>query len=188
MLSKSQINRRLHQIPIDVWQLLLELFARIAHANNLGKTYLIDSFPSLYVTISASNAAGFIKRKSSCGLNESKNNISSVYDFSFDLPKGSYVHGDKAYNVYEVEDELEVEKQIHLWPVRKKNFQCPYEFTFVRAIGYIRKREQWFPKHIHAVTHTGFELKFLLFVLNFVLTFERSRNNCLNRRIKIEVK
>lgn len=31
---------------------------------------------------------------------------SSLYDFPFNLPEDSYIHGDKAYNVYEVEDGL----------------------------------------------------------------------------------
>ena len=100
---------------------------------------------------------------------------SSVYDFSFSLPENSYVHGDKAYNVYEVEDQLCEEKKINFMPIRKKNSKRNYEFVFAQGIRYIRKKiestfsciSQWFPKRIHAVTNIGFELKTLLFVITY---------------------
>ena len=65
--------------------------------------------------------------------------ISSLYDFTFPLPEGSYVHGDKAYNVYEVEDDLK-DRGIHLMPVRKKHSKRKYDSLTGRGIRYIRKR------------------------------------------------
>ena len=43
--------------------------------------------------------------------------------------------GDKAYNAYEVEDQLDEEKQIHLRPIRKKNSQRNYDFSFAQVFA-----------------------------------------------------
>jgi hypothetical protein len=44
--------------------------------------------------------------------------------YNFDLPAGSLVTGDKAYNDYAFEDLLE-EAQLELQPLRKKNSKRP---------------------------------------------------------------
>jgi IS5 family transposase len=204
MLSKSRFNRRLHSIPVEVWQSFLELLAQIAHSSNPLKTYLIDSFPVPVCCNIRIKRCQIYQEEQFRGWNESKkeyfyglkvhllisetgipvefllspgnySDTSSLYDFPFNLPEGAYVHGGKAYNAYEMEDQLDEEKQIHLRPIRKKNSQRNYDFSFAQGIRYIRKRiestfsciQQWFPKHIHAVTHRGFELKILLFVLTY---------------------
>ena len=204
MLSKSRFNRRLHKIPVYVWRGFMELLAQIAHLNNPLKTYLIDSFPVPVCHNIRIKRCKIYNHESYRGWNESKkeyfyglkvhllvsetgipveivlstgnySDTSSVYDFSFSLPENSYVHGDKAYNVYEVEDQLCEEKKINFMPIRKKNSKRNYEFVFAQGIRYIRKKIestfscilQWFPKHIHAVTNTGFELKILLFIITY---------------------
>ena len=43
----------------------------------------------------------------------------------FDLPKGSMIYGDKAYNYYEIEDLLKEQNEINLQPIRKKNTKRP---------------------------------------------------------------
>lgn len=200
MLSKSQFNRRLHQISESLWQSFMDMLAQIAHSNNPLKTYLVDSFPvpvchnirikrcSIYQEEdfrgwNASKEEYFYGLKVHLLISESGipvelflspggySDTSSLYDFAFLLPRGSYIHGDKAYNVYEVEDELKKEKNIHLMPIRKKNSKRNYDSFISEGIKYIRKRiesifsiiEQWFPNHIHA----GFEIKTLLFVLAY---------------------
>ena len=50
--------------------------------------------------------------------------LTGLEHFSFDLPIGSQVFGDKAYNHYVVEDVLE-EWGIHLIPIRKSNSTRP---------------------------------------------------------------
>jgi hypothetical protein len=93
--------------------------------------------------------------------------------FQFDLPEGSTIYADKAYNDYLIEDMLLETAHIRLLPFRKKNSK--------RAVpGYVyylqnthRKMiettgsliERTLPKSIHAVTTQGFELKVVLFVL-----------------------
>ncbi len=104
----------------------------------------------------------------------SYSDTSSLYDFTFPVPEGSFIHGDKAYNVYAVEDELK-ERKVYLMPVRKKNSTRKHDSFFETGIKYVRKKiesafsviEQKLPRHIHAVTPRGFELKIILFVLAY---------------------
>lgn len=104
----------------------------------------------------------------------SYSDTNSLYDFSFPVPAGSVVYGDKAYNVYNVEDDLE-QSDIHLNPVRKKNSKRKYESFAGDGVKFVRKRiesafsviTQRFPRHIHAVTSRGFELKIFLFILAY---------------------
>jgi len=204
MLSKSQLNRRLHKIPEEIWRSLLGILAKKAHETNPTHTYLVDSFPvavcqniriprcriyseEKYRGWNASKKQYFYGLKVHMLLSQSGDIVevflspgnysdtSSLYDFAFDLPEGSYVHGDKAYNAYDVEDELKNEKNINLMPLRKKNSTRTYEFPLARGISYLRKKiescfsviEQSFPKHIHAVIPKGFELKTLLFLIAY---------------------
>ena len=55
--------------------------------------------------------------------------VSSLYDFTFPLPEGSVVYGDKAYNVYGIEDELK-KRNISLMPIRKKTSRRKYDFRW----------------------------------------------------------
>lgn len=92
--------------------------------------------------------------------------------YNFDLPEDSLVTGDKAYTDYAFEDLLE-EAQIDLQPLRKKNSKRPVPAWITYLLACYRKViettgsliEQLLPKHIHAVTARGFELKLALFVL-----------------------
>ncbi|MFZ1042261.1 MAG: hypothetical protein WCA79_21675 [Anaerolineales bacterium] len=92
--------------------------------------------------------------------------------YHFDLSEGSLVTGDKAYTDYEIEDILEV-AGIELEPLRKKNSLRPAPPWINYLMSCDRKMvetsgsliEQWLPKHIHAVTPQGFELKLATFVL-----------------------
>jgi len=201
MLSEGQLNRRLHRLPDALWRAFMAMNARTA--DNPLKTYLIDSFPvpvcrnirikncriyqdEAFRGFNASAKEYFYGLKVHLLITEdgipaemflspgSYSDASSVYDFAFSVPEGSSVHGDKAYNVYAVEDELK-ERKIDLMPIRKKNSTRKRDSLFEAGIKYTRKKiesvfsviEQKFPRHIHAVTHRGFELKIILFVLAY---------------------
>jgi hypothetical protein len=93
--------------------------------------------------------------------------------FELDLPEGSVLYGDKAYNEYFTEDILAEACEIELLPHRKKNSKRPVEayVEYVQQV-YRKKIETGFsglkrllPASIHAVTDRGFELKVFLFVL-----------------------
>lgn len=104
--------------------------------------------------------------------------VEGLQIFSFDLAPGSTVYADKAYNDYDIEDLLEEACQVHLMPLRKKNSKRlePAYIEFVQL--YERKRietvgslvERLLPKHIHAVTQKGFELKLFLFFLAYSIS------------------
>ena len=99
--------------------------------------------------------------------------VDALKCYTYELPDGSIIYADKAYNDYEIEDLLKEVDHIALIPIRKKNSQraLPPEVSFVQH--YYRKMietsgsliEQLLPKSIHAVTSQGFELKVALFVI-----------------------
>ena len=99
--------------------------------------------------------------------------VDALKYYAYELPDGSIIFADKAYNDYEIEDLLQEVDHIQLIPMRKKNSKrvLPPSISFVQS--YHRKRvetagsliEQLLPKSIHAVTSQGFELKVALFVI-----------------------
>ena len=99
--------------------------------------------------------------------------VDALKYYAYELPDGSIIYADKAYNDYEIEDLLKEVDHIALIPIRKKNSKraLPPEVSFVQH--YYRKMietagsliEQLLPKSIHAVTSQGFELKVALFVI-----------------------
>jgi hypothetical protein len=93
--------------------------------------------------------------------------------YVFDLPEGSIVYGDKAYNYYEIEDLLQEIDKINLQPIRKKNTKRPLKpwEEFLQKLH--RKMiettnsliTKLFPKKFLAHTAKGFEMKVFLFIL-----------------------
>jgi hypothetical protein len=203
MLSKSQFSRRLGSIPESVWRGLTKQLAMPFHEKNSLKIYLADSFPvpvcrnirirrckiyqdECFRGRVSSRKEYFYGLKVHALMTESGmpveiflspgaySDTNSLYDLSFPVPPGSVVYGDKAYNAYNIEDELE-QSGIHMNPVRKKNSKRKYESFIGDGISFIRKRiesafsviKQRFPAHIHAVTSHGFELKVFLFILAY---------------------
>ena len=99
--------------------------------------------------------------------------------FDFDLPDGSEIFADRIYNDYLLEDVINETGTIRFEPLRKKNSKRPQPPWRRYWISLHRKQiettgsllEQRLPKHIHAVTAIGFELKVVLFVLALSLDF-----------------
>lgn len=104
--------------------------------------------------------------------------VNALQVFTFDLPKGSTVYADSAFTDYTIEDVMAA-AGIQLSPFRKKNSKRPVPpwVAYLQARG--RKMvetagsliERLLPKHIHAVTAQGFELKVMLFVLACSVSF-----------------
>jgi len=108
----------------------------------------------------------------------STSDVAGMRMFELDVPEGATILGDKAYNDYLIEDLL-AEWQRHLLPLRKKNSKRTLP-PWRRYWQSIRRKavettgsllEQLLPKHIHAVTAAGFELKVALFLLALSFTF-----------------
>jgi Transposase DDE domain len=105
----------------------------------------------------------------------SYSDVQALRAFQFDVPAGSSIYADKAYNDFGMEDLMKESGFIGLSPIRKTNSKRgtpPYR-AFVQHDH--RKRietagrliERGLPKTIHAVTARGFELKVFLFVLAY---------------------
>lgn len=92
--------------------------------------------------------------------------------YRFDLPEEALITGDKAYNDYGLEDMMK-EANLNLLPLRKKNSHRLLPSGLTYLLSCCRKViettgsliERLLPKHIHAITARGFELKVALFVI-----------------------
>ena len=203
MLSRSRLNRRLHRLT-DLFVMLFDLLGYTWKQLNTGSVYAIDSFPIAvcdnyripraklyqheeYRGCIASKKRYFYGLKVhllvtkdgqpvECFLTPgSYSDVRMLKTFRFDVPEGSHIYADKAYNDYAMEDVLLEASHLHLSPIRKKNSTrtLPPYITYIQH--YYRKRietvgsliERMLPKTIHAVTAAGFELKVFLFVLAY---------------------
>lgn len=200
ILSRSRFNRRLHRIK-DLFLTLFAVLGDHWKAVNTESVYLIDSFPVTScdnIRINRSRRyqgeayRGYIasKRRYFYGVRVhlvvtatgepvefflmpgADNDTGALQWYQFDLPAGARIVGDKAFNVYGIEDDL-ARIDIALCPLRKKNSKRaipPWE-TYLRELArkYIETTNSLitrrFPKSIHAVTSAGFELKIVLFLL-----------------------
>lgn len=203
MLSASRYNRRLHQIK-DCFIQLFTLLGTIWKDLNSTSVYVIDSFPVAVCDNYRIPRAKIYREETFRGYIASKKryfygvkihlmitqegqpvelfltpgaygDVEALQDFAFDLPEGSRVYADKAYNDYKIEDLLQEVSQIALLPIRKKNSKRTLPAYIAFSQHYYRKRietvgsmiERMLPKSIHAVTSEGFELKVALFVLAY---------------------
>ena len=202
MLSASRYSRRLHRIK-DLFLTLFAVLSDHYKTLNREAIYIIDSFPIAScdnIRIKRSRRYqgttyhGYIasKRRYFYGLRlhlmvsaaghpvefflvpGADNDTGALHWYQFDLADGSRIVGDKAFNVYAIEDDLAA-VNIALCPLRKKNSKRaipPWE-TYLRELQrkYIETTGslllQRFPKSLHAVTATGFELKVVLFLLAY---------------------
>ncbi len=104
----------------------------------------------------------------------SEADVTIFKELELDLPEGSIICADKAYNDYEYEDLLKV-VGLHLKAQRKKRSKRPMpaweEFLGKPIRQYIETVFSGitglFSKKIHAVTPRGFELKIVWFLLAF---------------------
>lgn len=206
MLSRSRFNRRLHRIADLFLTLFLQLGEAWKNLNEKS-VYVIDSYPIAVCDnyriqrskiYDGEDFRGYIasKKRYFYGLRihilvteqgepvefflepGAFSDTSALGLYNFDLPEGSFVTGDKAYNDYTIEDVMR-EAGIELIPLRKKNSLRPVPAYMTYFQARIRKIvettgsliERLLPKSIHAVTATGFELKVALFVLACSINF-----------------
>jgi hypothetical protein len=107
----------------------------------------------------------------------SYSDVAGLEYFDVDLPAQSPITGDKAYTDYALEDVLQ-EADLHLLPLRTCKSKRPVPPWLQYLQAHDRKAvetagsllERLLPKHIHAVTPLGFELKGVLFVLALSLS------------------
>jgi hypothetical protein len=204
MLGKSRFSRRLYRVEHH-FLVLFYLLAEIWKADNTAQLYLIDTFPvpvcdnyrikrnriygeERHRGYKASKKRYFYGLKLHLLTTEtgkpvefllspgSVADVSGLYGMDFDLPEGAIILGDKAYNIYWLEDII-AEVGLKPLPVRKKNSKRPLESwerglqlqcrQAVETAGSLIERK--LPSSIHAVNAEGFELKVKLFVLGLSL-------------------
>ncbi len=206
MLGKSRFNRRLHRIA-DLFLTLFLRLGETWKQLNEKSIYVIDSYPIAVCDnyrikrskiYQGEGFRGYIasKKRYFYGLRihimvteqgepvefflepGAFSDISALDLYNFDIPEGSFVTGDKAYNDYTVEDVMR-EAGIELLPLRKKNSLRPVPAFMTYFQASIRKIvettgsliERLLPKSIHAVSARGFEIKVALLVLACSLNF-----------------
>src|SRR5499433_635195 len=201
MVSKSRFNRRLHRIK-EIFIILFNLLGKTWKTLNIDAIYVIDSIPIAVCDNIRIRRSKIYSDEDFRGYQASKKryfyglkihlmvtqdgqpvecfltpgsfgDVDALKYYAYELPDGSIIYADKAYNDYEIEDLLKEVDHIQLIPMRKKNSKraLPPSVTFVQS--YYRKRvetagsriAQLLPKSIHAVTTQGFELKVALFVI-----------------------
>ncbi len=150
MLSKSQLNRRLHKINREAWDAVLENLFRELESHNLATEFIVDSFPIPTCKLARKKRTKLYAEKKYLGycaakqefflgmklhmisdvegnpkqyliLPASESDIAGLRKIDLNLPVNSALYGDKAYNDYKYEDRLIQERQIHLMPIRKNN-------------------------------------------------------------------
>jgi DDE family transposase len=206
MLSKSRFLRRLHRVRpllLTLFSVLGETWKEL----NSESIYVLDTFPipvwdnyriprakvyhtEAYRGYQASKKRYFYGVKLHLLVTRegqpveffrtpgSYSDTTGLQWFDFDLPPGSTVYGDKAYNAYVLEDILR-DVGIQLSPMRKKNSKRPAPAWLCYLQAHYRKMiettgsliERLLPKSIHAVTAMGFELKVVLLVLACSLNY-----------------
>jgi hypothetical protein len=201
MVSKSRFSRRLHRIK-EIFISFFDLLAQIWKTLNTDAIYAIDSIPiavcdnmrirrsKIYSTedfrgYQASKKRYFYGLKIHLMVTQDGQpvecfltpggfgDVDALKYYAYELPDGSIIYADKAYNDYEIEDLLQEVDHIQLLPIRKKNSKRALSPSVSFVQGYYRKRvetagsliTQLLPKSIHAVTAQGFELKVALFVI-----------------------
>ena len=203
MRSRSRLHRRLHGLT-DLFVTLFDLLGYAGKQLNTDSIDIMDRFPIAVCDNYRIPRAklyhdkayrGSIARKNRYfyGLNVhlmvtkagppvacvltpgSSSDVRALKTFAFDVPEGSCIYADKAYNDYQMEAIFCDAGAIHRSPIRKKHStrMLPPYMAYVQH--YYRKRietvgrwlESMLPNTIHAVTAQGFELKVFLLVLAY---------------------
>ena len=149
-ISKSRLNRRLHALPLGLWQVLFDLLGQVFKQHNPDAHYTIDSMPlpacdNIRIRrcrlLQGEKYRGYCasKRRYFYGLKVhllitsggapvefvlTPGAIADLDGFKclpLELPAGATVHGDRAYTDYQEEDLLADAAEIVLQAQRKSN-------------------------------------------------------------------
>jgi len=205
ILSHSQLVRRIHQIPKILWFIVfysLQIYLR----KKDNYSFIVDSFPVKAYENHKSYRARIFAEKEYHGYSASRKqyffgikvhmivdsdgipiefmltpgNCSDVIGFKnmdLELPRGSFIFGDKAYNNYDFEDALQKEKGITLVPKRKSNQKRSNKKELEQMLREKRNKIETvfssitsrMPRYIKARTETGFCLKIIFLILAYML-------------------
>lgn len=168
ILSQSRFIRRLHAIPMQYWEALFHFLGEIFKSGNIEQEYIVDSFPvsscdtsRIFKTklYSGKEYKGYMSSKSRYfyGMRVhmlvtaggkpveyiiapgSHSDIRTFWKFNLNIPCGSKVFADGAYNDYLLEDIMKESEGIRLCPQRKKNSVRQFCTNFKQEIRKKRK-------------------------------------------------
>jgi len=209
ILSVSRLNRKLRKLPLIVWNLVFRILSKIFIGQNGHNEYAVDSFPvaccqksrndrrRLFVDASYLGWAPS-KQQYFCGvkvhmivtgtgqpvelavLPASKNDVSALWNMSVDLPAGSLLFADGAYDSYNLEDLLQTDQAITLLAKRghpKSTRARPREHE-----RFISSRRQivettfnsitsLLPRALRLRTEKGFMIRIYSAILAFSMSF-----------------
>ena len=166
MLSKSHFSRRLHRLK-ETFILLFKLLGAVWKKLNAEAIYIIDSLPmavcdniripraKLY---SEEQFRGYLpsKKRYFYGVNVhllvtkdghpvefflthgGLGDVDALTCYACDVPAGSIIYADRAYNDYEIEDLLQEAEHIALVPMRKKNSKRA--LPLMRSLVVVKKK------------------------------------------------
>lgn len=169
MLSKSQFNRKLHAIDLNVWENLQRLLSQVFKILNETQEYSVDSFPVTVCQNIRINRCKIYRSEEFRGYNASKriyfyglkihmivttkrepveiifapgsiSDAKIAKSFDFDLPEGAVINGDSMYTDYEFEELLKESAQLNLLPMRKSNSKRPHSPSLAYLIEHARKK------------------------------------------------
>lgn len=204
MLSESRFIRRLNSIDHEIFSTIFFIMAKAFKASNEGEKYVIDSFPVPVCKNVRIGRCKIYTQKSYKGYCASKkeffygirvhmlvtkkgepvefiiepgakSDIKAAKEFTLDVPRGSEIYGDKAYNDYEFEDYLDFQRGISLVAKRKKNAKRRQKSENFKTRKVIETAFSSivmnFSRKIHAITAHGFELKIVMFIFAYASGF-----------------
>ena len=166
-LSKSALNRRMHQIPYDWWNNILGFIQKWKGSCEATIEYIVDAFPiSVCRNIRIQNCrilqgeairgynvskkeyfygmkATVITTRSGCPVQAllcpgGEHDSVPFKHMELTLPIGSELYGDSAYLDYEHEERLLKEKQVRLIAARKSNSRKPLALEDFVNLTHIR--------------------------------------------------
>jgi hypothetical protein len=161
MVSKSRFRRRLHRINL-IFIIFFNLLAQTWKTLNTDAIYVIDNLPipvcdniriRRFKISSQEDFRGYQASKKryfyglkihlmvtqegqpvECFLTPGGfGDVDALKYYAYELPEGTMIYADKAYNDYEIEDLLKEVDHIQLIPIRKKNSKraWPASVSFV---------------------------------------------------------
>lgn len=204
VLSKSRLCRRIHQLQDAFGHLFARLGTHFKQTSD-EDTYALDSMPVVALENARIPRARLYRDECFRGFQASKGrfffglklhlvvdthgrpveamltpgsvaDVRGLYGLPLDLPEGSTLVGDKAYNDQHAEALL-LDTGVELLPLRRANMR-QHEPALRRWIRRQRKVVETafsgiaalMPRSIHAVTSKGFEIKTFLFVLAYAIS------------------
>lgn len=167
-LSEGRFNRRLHRIPIAIWQKLFSILSEYFKSQHASNQYIVDSFPIPVCDHIRIFRSKIFKGEQYRGYIASKNryfyglrvhlvattnqepvewivtpgaqsDINAFKDLNLDLPTDATLYADKAYTDYEYEDFLK-ENHCYLIAERKTNSTRSMDGCLRYVQNYWRKR------------------------------------------------